>query len=128
RGNSDLLPKNDNLLKTGKLTLEFLPPIQPDDERFGQNYSERTKKISTYFKQKFLELKRADEGEDYFKNKLKFNYIYKPRVIQKTFWSDFESNKKAYHEILHLIPPKAKVFHGGCGYGVLGFLLVYDSA
>ncbi|MFA7686977.1 MAG: 1-acyl-sn-glycerol-3-phosphate acyltransferase [Moheibacter sp.] len=128
RGNSDLLPKNDNLLKTGKLTLEFLPPIQPDDERFGQNYSERTKKISTYFKQKFLELKRADEGEDYFKNKLKFNYIYKPRVIQKTFWSDFESNKKAYHEILHLVPPKAKVFHGGCGYGVLGFLLVYDSA
>lgn len=128
RGNADLLPKNDNLVKTGKLTLQYLPLIKPDDERFGKTYSERSKKISSYFKKKFIELKRTDEDENYFKNKLKFNYIYKPLYIQKEFNSDFEKNKGSYHKILSLIPQKAKILHLGCGYGVLDFLLVYDSA
>src|SRR5690606_17200170 len=92
RGNADLLPKGDNVLKSGKLTLEYLPLIQPNDATFGKTHSERTKKISRYFKEKFIELKRADEDENYFRNKLKFNYIYKPKFIQKEFNSDFETN------------------------------------
>lgn len=128
RGNADLLPKGDNVLKTGKLTLEYLPLINPNDEKFGKTHSELAKKISAYFKQKFVDLKRVDEDENYFKNKLKFNYLYKPSWIQKEFNSDFNSNKKIYHEILNLIPAKGKILHLGCDYGVLGFLLVYDSA
>lgn len=128
RGNADLLPKNDNVLKTGKLTLEYLPLIKPNDEIFGKTHSERTKKISAYFKEKFIDLKRFDEDENYFKNKLKFNYLYKPKSIQKTFNSDFKFNNKTYHQILSLIPTKTKILHLGCGYGVLDFLLVYDSA
>lgn len=128
RGNADLLPKNDNVLKTGKLTIQYLPLIKPDDENFGKNHSERTKKISAYFKEKFFDLKRIDEDENHFNNKLKFNYLYKPQSVQKEFKADFEFNKKSYHKILRLIPPKTKILHLGCGYGVLDFLLVYDSA
>src|SRR5690606_23197252 len=128
RGNADRLPKNDNQLTSGKLTLEFLPVIRHDDDSWGKNYGEKTKKISRYFKEKFIELKRADEDENYFRNKLKFNYIYKPKFIQKEFNSDFETNKKVYHKILNLIPINAQILHLGCGYGVLDFLLVYDSA
>ncbi|SMC31669.1 trifunctional MMPL family transporter/lysophospholipid acyltransferase/class I SAM-dependent methyltransferase [Moheibacter sediminis] len=127
-GNADLLPKNDNVLKSGKLTIEYLPLIKPDDENFGKTHSERTKKISTYFKEKFIELKRVDEDENYFKNKLRFNYLYKPRYIQKEFNAEFNLNKKTYHKLLNLIPVKGKILHLGCGYGVLDFLLVYDSA
>src|SRR5690606_28804002 len=128
RGNADRLPKNDNLLKSGKLTLEFLPVIRHDDETWGKNYSERTRKISRYFKEKFIELKRKDEDENYFRNKLNFNYIYKPKYIQKEFKNDFETNKKLYHKLLSVLPERARVLHLGCGYGVLDFLLVYDSA
>ncbi|MBA5629052.1 1-acyl-sn-glycerol-3-phosphate acyltransferase [Moheibacter lacus] len=128
RGNSDRLPKNDNLLKSGKLTLEFLPVIRHDDDSWGKNYSERTKKISHYFKEKFIELKRVDEDENYFRNKLKFNYIYKPKFIQKEFKSDYETHKKLYHKILSILPVRARILHLGCGYGVLDFLFVYDSA
>ncbi len=128
RGNADLLPKNDNILKSGKLTLEFLPVIRHNDDLWGKNYSERTKKISRYFKEKFIELKRKDENENYFRNKLIFNYIYKPKYIQKEFKSDFENNKNLYHKLLSVIPVKARILHLGCGYGVLDFLLVYDSA
>lgn len=128
RGNTDLLPKNDNILKTGKLTLEYLPLISPDDYKFGKTYRERTKKISAYFKEKFIELKRIDEDENYFKNKLKFNYLYKSMSIQKEFDSDYKINKKTYHKILNIIHLKEKILHLGSGYGVLDFLLVYDSA
>lgn len=128
RGNADLLPKNDNLLKRGKLTIEFLPVIRHDDGSFGGNYSERTKSISKYFKSKFIELKRREEDENYFRNKLSFNYIYKPLYIRKEFRSDFEQNKSLYHKLLSVIPVKARIFHFGCRYGVLDFLLVYDSA
>lgn len=128
RGNADRLPKNDNLLKSGKLTLEFLPVIRHDDETWGKNYSEKTKNISRYFKEKFIELKRKDEDENYFRNKLNFNYIYKPKYIQKEFKNDFETNKKLYHKLLSVLPERARVLHLGCGYGVLDFLLVYDSA
>lgn len=128
RGNADLLPKNDNLLKTGKMTIEYLPPIKPNDERFGSTYTERAKKISAYFKEKFIHLKRIDEDENYFKNKLKFNYLYKPSSIQKEFHHDFKINKHIYHKILGILPLKAQILHLGCGYGVLDFLLVYDSS
>lgn len=128
RGNADLLPKNDNVLKSGKLTIEYLPLIKPDDEKFGKTHSERTKKISAYFKEKFIDLKRIDEDENYFKNKLKFNYLYKPSWIQKVFNSDFEINKKTYYKFLKIIPTKGKILHLGSEYCVLDFLLVYDSA
>lgn len=128
RGNADLLPKNDNLLKTGPMSLEFLPLIKADDENFGKNYSERTKKISAYFKEKFIELKRREEDENYFRNKLSFNYIYKPSYIQKKFKQEFKTHKTLYHQLISSVSLKGKFFHMGCGIGVLDFLLVYDYA
>src|SRR5690606_37004412 len=128
RGNADLLPKNDNLLKTGKLTLQYLPMIRPDDERFGKTYAERTKRIGAYFREKFIELKRADENENYFHNKLNFNYIYKTSYIRQEFRRDLRSHKAIYHHLLKELPLKARILHLRCGYGALGFLLVYDSA
>jgi 1-acyl-sn-glycerol-3-phosphate acyltransferase len=128
RGNADLLPKNDNLLKTGTLNLEFLPEIKFDDESWGKNYTERTKKISRYFKEKFIELKRKTEDENYFRNKLKFNFIYKPKHIRKSVNEEFETHKKVYRKILGILPLRGKFFHLGSGYGILDFLLVYDSA
>lgn len=128
RGNADLLPKEDNILKTGKMTLGYLPIIRHDDPSFGENYSHRTKRIGQYFKEKFIELKRKTEDENYFKKKLLYNYIYKPRYIQKAVLAEFEQYKSIYHQILSVVPIESKIFHFGSGYGVLDFLLVYDSA
>src|SRR5690606_31591944 len=40
----------------------------------------------------------------------------------------FNQRKDAYHQLLRLLPLKGRFLHLGCGYGVLDFLLVYDSA
>lgn len=127
-GNVHSLPKNDNMLKPGPITMEFLPRIRPDDPTFGTTYAERTKKISAYFRSEFRRLRNEREPADYFRKKLLLNYVYKPRAIQREVKAVFKHRKDAYHHLLRILPLKGRFLHLGCGYGVLDFLLVYDSA
>ncbi len=126
-GNADALPKNDNMLKTGDITMKYLPKIRHDDASYGTTYTERTKKIASYFKQEFRAFRRERESADYFKNKVYFNYVYKATAIQREVKSVFQTKKEVYHAVVRQLPLKARILHLGCGYGVLDFLLVYDS-
>jgi len=127
-GNVHALPKNDNALKPGPITMKFLPRIRHDDPAFGTTYAARTKQVAAYFRAEFRKLRDEREPPDYFRKKLYFNYCYKPRHIQREVKATFNANKEAYHRVLRLLPLKGEFLHLGCGYGVLGFLLVYDSA
>ena len=127
-GNVHALPKNDNMLKPGPITMKFLPRITPHDPTFGTTYAERTKKISAYFKREFRVLRNEREPADYFRKKLLFNFVYKPKAIQREVKAVFDQRKDHYHQLLRLLPLKGNFLHLGCGYGVLDFLLVYDSA
>jgi len=127
-GNVHALPKNDNMLKPGPITMKFLPRIKQDDITFGTSYAERTKKISAYFKREFRALRDEREPADYFRKKLLLNYVYKPKAIQREVKALFDQRKEHYHHLLRLLPIKGDFLHLGCGYGVLDFLLVYDSA
>ena len=127
-GNVHALPKNDNMLKPGPITMKFLPRIKPDDPSFGTTYTERTKKISAYFRDEFRALRNDREPADYFRKKLFLNYVYKPRAMQQEVKAVFNQRKDAYHQLLRRLPLKGRFLHLGCGYGVLDFLLVYDSA
>ncbi len=127
-GNAHALPKNDNMLKPGPITMKFLPRIKPNDTTFGATYAERTKKISAYFRREFQLLRNEREPADYFKKKLFSNYVYKPRAIQREVRTIFHQRKERYHQLLRLLPLKGSFLHLGSGYGVLDFLLVYDSA
>ncbi|MEC3879339.1 1-acyl-sn-glycerol-3-phosphate acyltransferase [Parapedobacter sp. 10938] len=127
-GNAHSLPKNDNMLKPGPITMQFLPRIKPSDTAFGTGYAERTKKISAYFRQEFRALRNERESADYFRKKLLLNYVYKPKAIQREVKAVFHQCKDSYHRLLRLLPLKGTFLHLGCGYGVLDFLLVYDSA
>ncbi len=127
-GNVHALPKNDNMLKPGSITLKFLPRIQHDDPSFGRTYAERTKRISAYFRTEFRALRNNREPADYFRKKLYFNFLYKPRHIQQAVKATFGAYKESYHWLLRQLPLKGYFLHLGCSYGVLDFLLVYDSA
>lgn len=127
-GNAHSLPKNDNMLKPGPITMKFLPRIKHNDVRFGNTYSERTKKIAAHFKAEFRALRNERETADYFWRKIAFNYVYKPKSIQREVKAVFNINKACYHRLLRVLPANGRFLHLGCGYGVLDFLLVYDSA
>ncbi|MFC3198923.1 1-acyl-sn-glycerol-3-phosphate acyltransferase [Parapedobacter deserti] len=127
-GNAHALPKNDNMLKPGPITMKFLPRIKHDDPAFGIGYALRSKQIAAYFRAEFRKLREEEEPADYFRRKLYLNYSYKPRHIQREVKGTFKANKDTYHRLLRLLPNKGRFLHLGCGYGVLSFLLVYDSA
>ncbi len=123
-GISEVIPKGDFMIFDGHIINIAEPLILPDDERFGTDYSERTKNISRYFKTRFAEIRKELEDENYFKQKLFLNYLYKEQEIVKAVKNDFRQHKKAYRELNHLLRTKEKIVHFTTDYGQTDFLLL----
>ncbi len=63
-GNSEIIPKNDFNIFSGHIYAIIGERIAWNDEKYGQTYSERTKKISRAYKAKFQELRLKYEDEN----------------------------------------------------------------
>jgi uncharacterized protein len=114
--------KGEIYLNNAYISLKFLPPIEADDLSFGEGYSERTKKISRYFRSEYEKLSREHDTADSFAYRLKMNYIYKGPVLE---WYmrvklRLEKNYKIFND---LVPRKGKILDLGCGYGFLPYML-----
>ena len=125
-GTGYTMTKGDFLLKDGTITIKFLPRIKPDDSRFGVGYSERTKRISTYFKDEFKNLSIETELPRYFKEELLYNYLYKGPLLEWglriKLWR--EKNFLLFHQLL---PRAGKILDVGCGYGYRPYNLHFSS-
>jgi 1-acyl-sn-glycerol-3-phosphate acyltransferase len=126
-GNAFVQGKDDSfLLKPGKITVQYLPRISAADKSFGENYSERTKHISKYFKAEYAKMRTEIETVDYFYNRLSKNYIYKGPLLE---WYmrvkvKMEGNYKLFESLL---PKKGTITDIGCGYGFLPYMLSFMS-
>ncbi len=125
-GAAAIIPKGDFYVNKGRVTLTFLTPIATSDNHFGVGYSERTKKVSRYFKQTYANIKHEQEIPDYFASKLIASFIYKGPVLE---WYlrvklAMEKNYTVFHK---LIPRQANVLDLGCGYGFLAYMLCFLS-
>ncbi|MCB9426306.1 MAG: 1-acyl-sn-glycerol-3-phosphate acyltransferase [Flavobacteriales bacterium] len=127
-GNSEVLPKGNHIIYHGEqITVKVGKRIKADDLSFGKNYTERTKKISTYFKSQFAEIREQVEDEDYFKRKLLMSFMYKDREIQQLIKEDFHTNKGLYHAINKYLPKEAKIANISNDYGQLDVLLTLQE-
>lgn len=125
-GAGDAIPKGSFILNEGQLTLKFLPPIEPDDVRYGDKYAQRTKEISRYFKTEYKILAQEIETTDYFAKRLITNYIYKGPVLEWYMRVKLRLEKN-YAPFEKLIPKKASILDLGCGYGFLSYMLQFLS-
>lgn len=123
-GNADLLPKGDFVIYNTNCHVYVGDPIAVNDDSFGTSYADRTKKISSFFKQEFNKIRLKAEGADYFKQKLFLNFLYKEHGILNTVKKDFSQNKAIYHQLFYLITDKASIAHITTDFGQLDFLLV----
>ena len=121
-GAHDCIPKGTFYLNKGQVTLKFLPQIEPDDQRFGGTYSERTKSISRYFREEFSTLAKESETPHYFSQKLITNYLYKGPVLEWYLRIKLKLEND-YAPFDELIPSKGTVLDLGCGYGFLCYML-----
>ncbi|HAF28778.1 MAG TPA: glycerol acyltransferase [Bacteroidales bacterium] len=117
---------DDLLLKNGTVTAKYLDRITPENKDFGENYSERAKRIGRFFREEYNKLRLELEDPKYYRNQLIKNYIYKGPVLE---WYlkvklKLENNYELFNS---LIPRKAKIYDVGCGYGYLSYMLHFVS-
>ena len=125
-GTGYTITKGDFLLKNGRITLKILPRIKPDDTRFGAGFSERTKKISRYFREEFRQLCDTTQQTSYFREKLIYNYLYKGPMLEWHMRRKLrhEKNYQPFHELL---PKQGRILEAGCGYGLMSYMLQFVS-
>lgn len=127
-GNSEVQPKGDFIIYDGSITVKIGDRIHKDDLSFGKDYSERTKKINTYFRDEFAKLRNEIEDENYFKKKLFLNYLYKENEVVKPVKEDFNKNKSVYFELNKHISNDATIFHIADDFGQKDILLTLQQA
>jgi len=126
-GNSEALPKGDFIIYDGSITVNILKRIAWNDKNFGENYTERTKKIAAFFKSEFNHMRDGIEDADYWKKTLINSYDYKEMEIGHAVKKDFRQNSDVYYRLNKLIDAKSKLLHIANDYGQLDVLLALQQ-
>lgn len=126
-GNSEALPKGDFIIYDGWITVNILPRIAADDQSFGDNYAERTKKMSRFFRSEFDKMRAEIEGPDYFKRIVIDSFDYKEIEVVQSVRKDIRKNLDLYYRLNKFIGDKAKVLHLSDNYGQLDVLLALQQ-
>jgi hypothetical protein len=126
-GNSEVLPKGDFIIYDGSITVTILERIATTDAGFGENYTEKTKNISAFFKSEFRKIRAEIEGPSYFKRTIINSFDYKEMPIIRAVKNDFNQNLERYYQLNKYLAPKAKVLHLCDDYGQLDVLLALQE-
>ncbi|MGL5233898.1 MAG: 1-acyl-sn-glycerol-3-phosphate acyltransferase [Empedobacter falsenii] len=127
-GNSEIIPKGEFLIFDGHIYSIIGKRIAWNDENYGLNYSERTKRISKEFKTNFQEIRDQYENENYWKQKLFLSFLYKESEIIQAVKKDFNLNKSVYHQLNNTFTKDEKIVHFSNDFGQIDFLLLMQQA
>jgi len=122
-GYSEVLPKGDFIINGGRTTVEIGDRIAVNDTTFGKDYSERTKKMSAFFKAHYNKMRQDLEGPNYFKKMILNSFAYKEAEVIQAVKSDFDQYLALYYKLFSIISSKAKILHLANDYGQLDVLL-----
>ena len=122
-GYSEVSPKGDFMLYKGSTTVEILDRIAINDSSFGKNYTEKSKKINTFFKSHYSQMRLEYEGIAYFKSTLFNSFDYKETHIVNAVKANINNHSAIFHSLNKYISAKAKVAHFANDYGELDVLL-----
>ncbi|MFA5573932.1 MAG: 1-acyl-sn-glycerol-3-phosphate acyltransferase [Brumimicrobium sp.] len=128
-GNFNLLPKGDFIIFDGIHTLEIGKRINISKQgKFDPKaLKSDVNKVSSGFKNRFQELRYELEDENYFKQKIRLNFIYKIPEIEKAALTEFEANKTMYHQTNFLLKDKISILRIGNDYGVWDLMLTLQK-
>ncbi|MCE6991345.1 trifunctional MMPL family transporter/lysophospholipid acyltransferase/class I SAM-dependent methyltransferase [Dyadobacter sp. CY323] len=126
-GASDVLPKNDFLIRPGALNVRVLPRVRYADEKWGAQLRDKTKSIATHFKKEYEAFKYEMEDVSYLKHKIFTNYVFKGPVLEWYFKIKWRLEGRNFTEYNALIGERKNLLDIGCGYGYLSFYLHYKN-
>lgn len=127
-GNSEVLPKNDHIIYDGAITVVVGKRLDINDSSLGKSYSEKTKKINAFFREKFDKIRADLENENYFKKILFLSFLYKENEVVNAVKQDFEEHKNAYFDLNKFIGKNEVILHISNDYGQKDVLLTLQEA
>ena len=127
-GYSEASPKGDFMLYKSSTTVEILDRITSNDSFFGQNYTEKTKQINSFFRAKHNQIRFEKEEANYFKSALFNSFDYKEIEVIQSVKNDFKENNLTYFELNKVLGSKAKILHFADNYGQLDVLLALQQS
>ncbi|MCB0455989.1 MAG: 1-acyl-sn-glycerol-3-phosphate acyltransferase, partial [Aequorivita sp.] len=126
-GNNEVNPKGSFIIKDGSITVEVLPRIKAEDNSFGENHTQKAKKIGAYFKSEFAKLREKIEGPSYFHQIVLEEYRYKGDALYRNVKKDLSENAEIYFDIIRQVEKSGDIVHISEDSGQLDFLLALDG-
>jgi len=121
-GVGHVLPKEEFMLRKGRIDVCVLPRIAPDDPRFSRGYATRSKEIRRYYQVEYAKLCREVETPDYYADLVIHNYIYKGPDIERAVRRNLKRHNNFAAEIAAQ-PDEGSVTIINSGYGEYPLLL-----
>ena len=110
------------MLRKGRIHIQVMPRITPDDERFRKDYPHRSIDVRHYYQAEYKKLCREIETPDYYADLVLKNYIYKGPAIERAVRKNFRKNKNYVVEIAAM-PDEGEVTIRNTSYGEYALLL-----
>ena len=121
-GTGNILPQKEFILRKGKVYIEILRRIKPNNPiRKKTSILETTKITRNLFIEQYKLLADNIETPDYFYSQVYHNYIYKGIKIEQRAKKNL-SHIRNYTEIISLLPNEGNILIISCGQGELALL------
>ena len=127
-GNSEVMPKGDLFIHDGAITVKVGERISKDNKNFGENYSERTKKINAEFRKNFALFRSEAEDENYFSEMVIRSFMFKENEIVEAVKADFRQNKTVYHRLNKFLGKNSTILHIADDFGQKDAVFVLQEA
>jgi 1-acyl-sn-glycerol-3-phosphate acyltransferase len=121
-GVGHVLPKEEFMLRKGRIHIQVLPRITPGDDRFRKDYSPRSVDVRHYYRAEYKKLSREVETADYYADLVIKNYIYKGPAVEREVRRNLRKNKN-YAAAIAAMPDEGEVTIRNTGYGEYALLL-----
>ncbi|MDR2773750.1 MAG: 1-acyl-sn-glycerol-3-phosphate acyltransferase [Tannerella sp.] len=121
-GVGHVLPKEEFMLRKGRIHIRVMPRITPDDNRFRKDYSSRSVDVRHYYQAEYGKLCREIETPGYYADLVIKNYIYKGPAIEYEVRKKLRKNNNYAQEIAST-PDAGRITIPNAGYGEYALLL-----
>ncbi len=121
-GVGHVLPKNEFMLRKGQIHIQIMPRITPDDSRFSQGYSSRSREVRRYYQTEYQKMCDAIETPAYYADLVMKNYLYKGSAIEREVRRNLKQHNNYATEIASM-PDEGEITLPNTGYGEYPLLL-----
>jgi 1-acyl-sn-glycerol-3-phosphate acyltransferase len=121
-GAGHVLPKEEFMLRKGRIHIQVMPRITPEDARFRKDYSPRSIDVRHHYQAEYKKLSKEVETTDYYADLVLKNYIYKGRAVERAVRKNLRKNKN-YAAAIAAMPDEGEVTIQNAGYGEYALLL-----